>query len=43
MPGHGYSCPDSLEQDTNLRIIEKYRNHLSINLDVIIINYYQLS
>ena len=29
MPSHGYSCPDSLEQDINLRIIEKSRGHLS--------------
>ena len=29
MPSHGYSCPDSLEQDINLRIIEKSRGHPS--------------
>ena len=32
MPSNGYKCPDSSEQDTILKILDKYRDHPSIKL-----------
>ena len=32
MPSHGYRCPDSLEPNPILRIIDKYRDNPSIKL-----------
>ena len=32
MPGYGYKCPDSSEQDPILKILDKYKNHPSIKL-----------
>ena len=32
MPSNGYKCPHSLEQDPILKILDKYKDHLSIKL-----------
>ena len=32
MPSNGYKCPDSSEQDPNLKVLDKYQNHPSIKL-----------
>ena len=32
MPSNGYKCPDSSEQDSILKILDKYKNHPSIKL-----------
>ena len=32
IPNNGYKCPDSLEQDSFLKILGKYKDHPSIKL-----------
>ena len=32
MPSNGCKCPDSSEEDHNLKILDKYKNHPSIKL-----------
>ena len=32
MSSNGYKCPDSSEQDPFLKILDKFKNHLSIKL-----------
>ena len=32
IPSNGYKCPDSSEQDSTLKVLDKYKDHPSIKL-----------